>query len=118
AGAESVGATMALIERLQRLIEGIDCPIAAFASDGMFVAASDAARPLLGSRNLSEAGLEQARKDALKQGRAEDLSGQVVLQRLGSGADIGLVALIAPGANLTAHSRSSAPALPQSEPGC
>ena len=104
--AESVGHTMPLVERLQRLIEGIDRPIAVFTSNGMFIAASDAARPLLGYRNLSEAGLEQVRKDALKQGRAEGLSGQVVLQRLGSGADIGLVALIAPGASLTADCKS------------
>ncbi|MFL6813021.1 MAG: PAS domain-containing protein [Bradyrhizobium sp.] len=103
--AESVGHTIPLIERLQRLIEGIDRPIAVFTANGMFIAASDAARPLLGYRNLSEAGLEQVRKDALKQGRAEGLSGQVVLQRLGSGADIGLVALIAPGASLTADSK-------------
>jgi PAS domain S-box-containing protein len=104
--AESVGHTMPLVERLQRLIEGIDRPIAVFTSNGMFIAATDAARPLLGYRNLSEAGLEQVRKDALKQGRAEGLSGQVMLQRLGSGADIGLVALIAPGASLTADSKS------------
>src|SRR5437868_6865795 len=105
--AESVGQTMPLVERLQRLIEGIDRPIAAFDSNGMFIAASDAARPLLAYRNLSEAGLEQARKDALKQGRAEGLSGQLVLQRLGSGADIGLVVLIAPGASLSADSKST-----------
>ena len=35
---------MPLIERLQRLVEGIDSPIAAFARDGLFVGASDAAR--------------------------------------------------------------------------
>src|SRR3954451_16780256 len=104
--AESVGHTMPLVERVQRLIEGIDRPSAVFTSNGMFIAASDAARPLLGYCNLSEAGLEQVRKDALKQGRAEGLSGQVVLQRLGSGADIGLVALIAPGASLTADCKS------------
>ena len=65
AAAETVGRTMPLVERLQRLVEGIDSPIAAFARDGMFVAASDAARPLLGFRNLSEAGLDDARGDAL-----------------------------------------------------
>jgi PAS domain-containing protein len=68
---EAVGRAMPLIERLQRLVEGIDTPIAAFARDGMFVGASDAARSLLGFRNLSEAGLDQARNDALKQGRFE-----------------------------------------------
>ena len=91
---------MPLVERLQRLVEGIDSPIAAFARDGMFVGASDAARPLLGFRNLSEAGLDEARNDALKQGRVETPVGigHMVLQRVGTGADIGLVALIAPGA--------------------
>src|SRR3954447_6421782 len=65
AAAEPVGRAMPLTERLQRLVEGIDTPIAAFARDGMFVGASDAARPLLGFRNLSEAGLDDARSGAL-----------------------------------------------------
>ena len=105
AAAEPVGRAMPLVERLQRLVEGIDTPIAAFARDGMFVGASDAARPLLGFRNLSEAGLDEARSDALKQGRVETPIGigHMVLQRVGSGADVGLVALIAPGATAAAH---------------
>ena len=98
AAAESAGRAMPLVERLQLLVEGIDSPIAAFARDGMFVGASDAARPLLGFRNLSEAGLDDARSDALKQGRVETPVGigRMVLQRVGTGADIGLVALMAP----------------------
>src|SRR6202158_2750502 len=98
AAAETVGRTMPLLERLQRLVEGIDTPIAAFARDGMFVGASDDARPLLGFRNLSEAGLDEARSSALKQGRVETPVGigHMVLQRVGHGADVGLVALIAP----------------------
>jgi PAS domain S-box-containing protein len=89
---------MPLVERLQLLVEGIDTPIAAFARDGMFVGASDAARPLLGFRSLSEAGLDEARNDALRQGRVETPIGigHMVLQRVGSGADVGLVALIVP----------------------
>ena len=115
AAAEPVGRAMPLVERLQRLIEGIDTPIAAFARDGMFVGASDAARSLLGFRNLSEAGLDDARSDALKQGRAETPIGigHMVLQRVGSGADIGLVALIAPGARQPAPLADVASALPQ-----
>src|SRR5665213_1799476 len=62
--ATPVGRAMPLVGRLQRLVEDIDTPIAAFARDGMFIGASDAARPLLGFRNLAEAGLEQARIDA------------------------------------------------------
>jgi len=98
AAAESVGRTMPLMERLQRLVEGIDAPVAAFARDGMLVGASDAARPLLGFQNLSEAGLDGARSSALKQGRVETPIGvgHMMLQRVGHGADVGLVALIAP----------------------
>jgi PAS domain S-box-containing protein len=118
AAAETAGRTIPLVERLQRLVEGIDTPIAAFARDGMFVGANDAARPLFGFRDLSEAGLEQARDDALQQGRAETPIGvgHMVLQRVGTGADVGLVALIAPGATQAAHIRHAVPALPQTAP--
>ena len=66
--------------------------------DGTLVGASDAARPLLCFRNLSEAGLDDARSSALIQGRVETPIGShhMVLQRVGHGADVGLVALIAP----------------------
>ncbi len=86
AAAEPVGRAMPLVERLQRLVEGIDTPIAAFARDGMFVGASEAARSLLGFRNLSEAGLDDARSGALKQGRVETPIGigRMVLQRVGT----------------------------------
>ena len=108
--AQPVGRAMPLVERLQRLVEGIDAPIAAFARDGMFVGASDTARSLLGFRYLSEAGLEEARHDALKQGRAETPVGigHMVLQRVGTGADVGLVAMTAPGATQAAHVRHTA----------
>ncbi|WP_291866652.1 PAS domain-containing protein [Bradyrhizobium sp.] len=96
--ATSPGRAMALIERLQRLVEGLDAPIAAFTREGMFVGASDAARPLLGFRDLAEAGLDAARCEALQQGRAETPvgTGHLELRRVGTGADVGLVALILP----------------------
>ncbi|RED37951.1 PAS/PAC sensor signal transduction histidine kinase [Rhodopseudomonas thermotolerans] len=99
AAVESIGRPMPLIDRLRSLVEGVDTPIAAFASDGLFVGSSAAARTLLGFRNLSEAGLDQARADALRLGRAETPIGfgHLVLQRVGSGADVGLIALLAPG---------------------
>ena len=95
---------MPLVERLQRLVQGIDTPIAAFARDGMFVGASDAARSMLGLHSLAEAGLDHARRDALAQGRAETPVGvgHLVLQRVGSGADVALVALIAAAPTLAA----------------
>jgi PAS domain S-box-containing protein len=89
---------MPLIERLQRLVEGMDVPIAVFAPDGMLVRASSGAHALPGFRHLSDADLKAARAEALRQGRAEiEIAiGTLVLQRLGSGADMGLVALIEP----------------------
>jgi PAS domain S-box-containing protein len=90
--------TMPLVERLLRLVEGATVPMAAFAPDGLFIGASEAARSLLGFHDLTEAGLEQARSDALREGRvAMPIGiGQMVLQRVGTGADVGLVALIEP----------------------
>jgi PAS domain S-box-containing protein len=112
-GTAALGRIMPLIERLQRLVEGVETPIAAFARDGMLVGASDAARALPGFRDLSEAGLDQARSDALAQGRVEMPlgTGHMVLQRVGSGADIGLVALIEPAA-VAAAPEPVAPAEP------
>jgi len=96
AATQATGRPMPLIERLQRLVEGIDQPIATFARDGLLISANAGARSLLDFRNLSEAGLDQARGEALQQGRAEIplVIGHLVLQRVGSGADVGLVALI------------------------
>jgi PAS domain S-box-containing protein len=103
---------MPLMERLQRLVQGVEMPIAAFASNGLFIGASDAARALLGFRDLSEAGLDGARAEALKQGRVETPIGigHMVLQRVGSGADVGLVALIAPSA------KPAPPVVPETAP--
>jgi len=105
--AEPIGRAMPLVERLQRLVEGIDVPIASFAPDGLFIGASEAARALLGFHDLSGADLDVARKTALQSGRAEVPIGigHMVLQRVGSGADVALVALLAPGAAETEHLR-------------
>ena len=109
--AEPVGRAMPLVERLRRLVEGIDAPVASFARDGLLIGTSEAARSLPGFDNLVEAGLAQARDEALSRGRAEMPFGigHVVLQRVGSGADIALVALIAPGANAAPHIDHPAP---------
>jgi PAS domain S-box-containing protein len=109
--AHTSGRTMPLDERLQRLVEGFDTPIAAFSRDGVLAGASDAARPLLGFRNLTEAGLDAARSDALAQGRVETPigGGHMALQRVGRGADVALVALIVPNAAPTAPISLDAP---------
>src|SRR5712671_1479076 len=115
ASAEAAGRAMPLVERLQRLVEGIDAPIAALTRDGIVVGASHAAQSLLCFRILAEVGLDDACSEALKQSRAETPVGigHLILQRVGTGADVGLVALIAPGATPAAHTRHTAPASPQ-----
>jgi PAS domain S-box-containing protein len=109
--AHTTGRTMPLNERLQRLVEGFDIPIVAFARDGVLAGASDAALPLLGFRDLTDAGLDAARGDALAQGRvvAPIGGGHMVLQRVGRGADVALVGLIAPNTAPTAPISLDAP---------
>src|SRR3984885_4437689 len=103
APAEPAGHSMPLTERLQRLVEDIDAPVATFEADGTLVAASRNA-DLNGIHHLMEVGLEEARQIALKEGRAEASfgSGHITLLRLGSRADLGLLALIAPAATIDA----------------
>ncbi len=96
AATEPAGRTLPLLERLKLLVEDVARPVAAFTSDGMLAGASEAARALPGLHHLSEA----ARSDALDKGRAELAidGGQMVLHRVGSGNDAGIVAVITPDA--------------------
>src|ERR1700760_3708782 len=89
-------ARMPLDERLARLAEGHERAVATFAIDGRLIGASQAAHPLLGA--IAEADLNTALHHALERGHVElsTEAGQLALQRVGSGADTGLVALITP----------------------
>ncbi|WP_431015607.1 PAS domain-containing protein [Bradyrhizobium pachyrhizi] len=108
----ATGRGMSLAERLQRLLQGLPRPAAAFTSDGLLVATNEAARVLPGLHDLTEAGLDAARDEALTQGRAAAsvAIGRVVLQRIGHGADRTLVALIKPAPHLAAR---PAPIVPE-----
>lgn len=96
--AAPMGRAMPLDERLRRIVEAVETPMAAFTHDGRLAGASETARPLLGAHNLADADLARARDDALNRGHAETTTGigHVVLQRIGSGHDIGLIATITP----------------------
>ncbi|UFW48584.1 MULTISPECIES: PAS domain-containing sensor histidine kinase [Bradyrhizobium] len=104
--------SMPLTERLHRLIAGAKVPMAAFAPDGTFAGGSEAARALLGCQDLRDAGLDRARSDALRYGRAEVAiaNGRMVLQRVGTGADVALVALITPAVQQAAPASAPDPA--------
>ena len=95
---EGAKTSMPQLERLQRLVAGIAAPVAVFSCDGALAAASEAARPLLTFGSLAEAGLDEARHAALHAGRVDTPTeiGAIVLQRIGSGSDTALVALITP----------------------
>jgi PAS domain S-box-containing protein len=97
AALEPVGRAMPLTERLRRLVEDVDAPVATFERDGTLVAAS-AAAGLSDLNHLADAGLEEARQIALKEGRAEAAlgSGHLILTRVGNRADTGLFAAIIP----------------------
>ena len=93
---ETFARTMPLDERLQRLAEGQEQAVAAFAPDGRLVGASSTAPALLGE--IAEADLNAALHHALERGHVEisTTAGQLAMQRVGSGADTGLIALITP----------------------
>ncbi|MCC8966644.1 PAS domain-containing sensor histidine kinase, partial [Bradyrhizobium sp. Pear76] len=78
------GRSMPLAERLQRLVQGLDRPAAAFNDDGLLIATNEGARSLPGLHDLTEAGLDAARDEALAQGRAAAsvAIGRVLLQRI------------------------------------
>jgi len=113
----TAGRIMPLAERLQRLVEGLAMPVAAFSADGLLIGASDMARLLLNFHNLVEAGLDDARNAALKQGAVTTVIeiGRMVLQRVGTGPDIGLVALLVPDVAQAAHPESVVAAPPEEE---
>ena len=94
AATEPAGRSLPLTERLRLLVEGVESPVAAFAADGALAGASEAARAVPGLHDLSEA----ARDEALDRGRADVAidGGHMVLHRVGSGNDVGIVGLIAP----------------------
>jgi PAS domain S-box-containing protein len=113
--AEPVGRSMPLAERLRHLTEGIDSPVAAFLREGMLVAASNAARSLLGGLvDLSDASLAQAHKQALGEGRSETPLGRhrMVLHRVGIDADTGLIAIIEREATAATHAGHMAASSP------
>ncbi|SHN69669.1 PAS domain S-box protein [Bradyrhizobium erythrophlei] len=89
--------TMPLTERLEKLVEEVDAPVATFESDGTRVAAS-ARADFYGLHHLADAGLEEARQIALRDGRAEAPLGsaRITLTRLGDRTDTGLLAVITP----------------------
>ncbi len=95
--ADTAGRSMPLVERLQRLVEGIDAPIASFDRDGAVRSAPATPRDRCSAFAISpRPASTQARDQALQQGRAERRVGigHLVLQRVGSGADVGLIGWI------------------------
>jgi signal transduction histidine kinase len=99
AAAEPVGRAPAAEDRLRRLVEGLDSPVAIFHADGSLCAATPAAAAIIGEEaSLVALGIEALRRDVLDAGRAEFASarGRFVLHRLGAGTEIAIAALLTP----------------------
>ena len=99
--AERAGPDLPLGERVARLLAGAHEPIAAFATDGNLIAATDTARPhLRGATALATLGALALAADALASGHAAGTThgGQISIDRVGCGAATVLIAnFAAPG---------------------
>ncbi|MEN3290601.1 MAG: hypothetical protein V7634_4901, partial [Bradyrhizobium sp.] len=109
---------MPLVERLQRLVDDNAAPLAAFTSDGRIVGASASGRKLFGLQDLSDDRLAEARATALADGRAEAqlALGRVTLCRVGSGAQVGLIALAMRAVDASAPPAPAEPATAAARP--
>jgi len=99
AAAEAVGRPVPLDDRLAHLVAGVTRPAMAFTPDGALAGANAAAGAFAGQfHTLAGPDLDAARTTALSEGHAtlQFDFGRVTLHRVGSGADIALVALIDP----------------------
>ncbi|MEW6642506.1 MAG: PAS domain-containing protein [Pseudomonadota bacterium] len=101
---DPVGRTLPYQARLQGLVDDIDAAaVVAFTPVGLPTAANAAATALLATAPMAVAGpaslgLEQNIHDALHNGHAEAATavGDVVLDRVGQGGDLALIAIITP----------------------
>ncbi len=108
---ERAGPDLALDERVRRLLDGIDSPIAIFAGDGRLIHGTAAARERMGAAgDLGALGADalvaQARDGGQPQG--DTAAGRLTIQRLGSGAATVL---------LGSFSAPAEPATPRAAPG-
>jgi signal transduction histidine kinase/PAS domain-containing protein len=96
---EPAGPQLTLRERVNRLFTDQTRPLAVFAPDGTFLAATAAAQSrLAGSPTLSALGFENIAAQARAGGRADGMTtlGSVTVQRLGSNASAVLVVIFPP----------------------
>jgi len=100
---DPVGRTLPYQARLQGLVDDIDAAVVAFTPDGLPAVANAAATALLATTPMAAAGpaslgLEPNIHDAVHIGHAETTTaaGNVVLNRVGQGADLALIAIITP----------------------
>ncbi len=109
---EPAGPALSLAERVRRLYDGADKPIAAFTPDGTLLYAMPQARDLLGgATNLAALGAQPAAQDAIATGRATGMTpiGPVTIERIGADAATVLVATFAAAAITTARPAAAAP---------
>ncbi|CCE00374.1 PAS domain S-box protein [Bradyrhizobium sp. STM 3809] len=115
--ADSGGRSLPFPERLRRLVEGSELALVAFTEHGQFAGISTTGRQLFGMRDLSDPDVAAARQAALLDGLAEVTLGteRAMLHRVGSGSQVGLVAVPLPAPRDELEAPSPAPP-PNAEP--
>lgn len=114
--AEAAGPSLSLEDRVQRLIGGLDAPVAVFASDGrLFHANQPATARLAGATTLETLGADSLATHALRAGYASGASkiGALSFDRIGDDAATFLIATLpAPAQAAPQPSPSAAPPEP------
>ncbi|NPU64798.1 PAS domain S-box protein [Bradyrhizobium sp. 83012] len=97
-GTDSGGRSFPLADRLKRLVDDSAHALIAFTQDGQFAGISTAGRTLFGMQDLSDPRFAAVRSAALADGAAEVTLGseRATLYRIGSGGQIGLIAVPLP----------------------
>jgi PAS domain S-box-containing protein len=102
AASEAIGPSLPLAERIARLFAGCQTPVAAFAADGALLYATPAAAARLGDvANIGALGAVPLAVEARTAGRAngESAFGPVTVERIGSGAAMALIVVLADSPN-------------------
>jgi PAS domain S-box-containing protein len=119
AAAEPAGPALSNAERVRRLFEGLDESFAVFGVDGSLLFASPSASSVLGARaSFDELGIGGLLDTARQSGRADGIAatGPVAIERIGSGADAVLVAMLEQRAAGTSEQPVATPPAAEREP--
>ncbi|HEY2135954.1 MAG TPA: PAS domain S-box protein, partial [Xanthobacteraceae bacterium] len=116
---QPAGPTLSLAERVRRLYEGTQLPVAAFRPDGTLIHATPEGRARLGgTATLAAIGADSIAQSALASGHADGdgANGHLTIERIGADATTVLVATFAPAEIATPAAQPPAAQPPVAQP--